>query len=80
LYRQLLESTNKVINLPLNFTASPKHPLVNELKALYLFNDPITYNNEYSRDIYYQSLVFFNMNLLKPIIYHVFEAINFEFL
>jgi len=79
LYRQLLESINKTVNLPLNFTATPKHPLISELKALYLFSDPISYNNEYSRDIYYQSLMFFNANLVKPLINNLLETLNLQF-
>jgi len=65
LYRQYLESNNKIINLPTIFTSNPNNPLLDELKASFLFIDPITYNSEYSRELYYNSLSFFKFMLLK---------------
>jgi hypothetical protein len=65
LYRQYFESNNKIINLPTVLTANPNNPLLEELKASFLFIDPITYNSEYSRELYYNSLSFFKFMLLK---------------
>jgi hypothetical protein len=80
LYRQLFESNNKLISLPFYLTSNPRNPLINELKASFLFIDPITYNNEYSRDIYFNSLAFFNFNVVKSIVTSVSRIINTSFL
>jgi len=69
LYRQYLESNNKIINLPNIFTSNPNNPLIDELKASFLFIDPITYNSEYSRELYYNSLSFFKFMLLKDFLF-----------
>ena len=65
LYRQYFETHSKIINLPNTLTANPKNPLLSELKASFLFIDPITYNSEYSRELYYNSLSYFKFMLLK---------------
>lgn len=65
LYRQYLESTNKLINLPKIISASPNNPLLQELKATFQLIDPISYNSEYSRELYYNSLSFFKFILFK---------------
>jgi heme/copper-type cytochrome/quinol oxidase subunit 2 len=65
LYRQYLEVNNKLINLPNILTANPNNPLLHELKSSFLLIDPITYNSEYSRDFYYNSLSFFKFLLFK---------------
>jgi heme/copper-type cytochrome/quinol oxidase subunit 2 len=80
LYRQFLSSNNKLINLPFYLTNNPSNPLVSEIKAAFLFIDPIVYNNEYSRDIYYSSLAFFNFNILKSLVYNVADAISISHL
>jgi hypothetical protein len=71
-----LSSYNKTINLPFYLTNSPAHPLINELKASFLFLDPIVYNNEYSRDVYYNSLTFFNYTVLKTLLSSFSETFN----
>ena len=80
LYRQLFESNNKIIHLPFYLTNSPKNPLIKELKSTFLFIDPNIYNSEYSRDIYFNSLTFFNLNLLKSILNSSNNLINLSFL
>ena len=65
LYRQYFESTRKIANLPNRLTANPQNPLVAELKASFLFIDPTTYNSEYSREVYYNSLSYFKFMILK---------------
>jgi hypothetical protein len=65
LYRQYLEVNNKLINLPKIISATPNHPLMQELKSSFLLVDPITYNTQYSRELYYNSLSFFKFILFK---------------
>jgi len=65
LYRQYFESTRKIANLPNQLTANPKNPLIAELKSSFLFIDPTTYNSEYSREVYYNSLSYFKFMVLK---------------
>jgi hypothetical protein len=76
LYRELFSTNNKIINLPFYLTNSPSNPLVNEVKASFLFIDPIIYNNEYSRDVYYNSLNFFNFTVLKSFLTSCNDFVN----
>lgn len=78
IYRQLLESNSKIINLPSNLTASPSNPLIEEVKSAFLLIDPVSFNNEYSRNIYYSSLNYFNFNVLKNYISYPFEFLNLD--
>lgn len=80
LYRQLLSSNNKIINLPFYLTNNPTNPLVAEIKSAFLLIDPIIYNNEYSRDIYYSSLTFFNFNILKSLLKNSSETLSINWL
>jgi hypothetical protein len=59
LYRQVLEKRNKIVELPINLRSTPRNPLIAELKSSFLLVDPITYNTEYSRELYYSSLSYF---------------------
>jgi len=65
LYRQVLENRNKIIELPKQLRATPNHPLIKEIKSSFLLIDPITYNSEYSRELYYNSLDYFNFIIFK---------------
>jgi len=65
LYRQYLESNNKIINLPKLLTITPTNPLIIELKSTFLLNDPITYTSEYSRDFFCQNLRYFKFLIFK---------------
>lgn len=65
LFRQYLEHTNKIINLPKNLTVNPQNTLLKEIKASFLLVDPIIFNSEYSREALYSSLTFFNYLLVK---------------
>jgi heme/copper-type cytochrome/quinol oxidase subunit 2 len=60
-----LERRNKIVELPTNLRATPKNPLIAELKSSFLLLDPITYNAEYSRELYYSSLSYFKFLLFK---------------
>jgi hypothetical protein len=68
LYRQTLESRNKIIELPLTLRYTPKHPLIKEIKSSFLLVDPITYNSEFSREFYYNSLTYFKFLLFKDLL------------
>ena len=68
MYREYLSNNNKIINLPFYLTNNPSNPLINEIKASFLLLDPINLNNEYSRDVYFTSLNFFNFNVIKSLL------------
>jgi heme/copper-type cytochrome/quinol oxidase subunit 2 len=80
LYREFLSNNNKIINLPFYLTSNPSNPLINEIKASFLFSDPIIYNNEYSRDVYYNSLNFFNYTILKSYLFNYSNFLNLNFI
>lgn len=65
LYRQFLFSKKKIINLPLSAVNNPNNPLIHDIKAAFMLVDPTTYNNEYSRDVYYNTLTYFHFNVLQ---------------
>jgi hypothetical protein len=46
--------------LPYYLTSNPSNPLINDIKSTFAFIDPIVYNNEYSRHVYFSSLSYFN--------------------
>jgi hypothetical protein len=47
---------------------------VNELKSAFFFVDPINYNNEYARDVYYNSLNYFNLNTITSLFKNLNET------
>ena len=65
LYRKLFFSNNTIYNLPTNLTSSPNNLLLNEIKTLFNYTDPILVNNEFSKYVFYTSLEFFNSEYLK---------------
>jgi hypothetical protein len=65
LLRHVLERRNKIVEIPANLRATPKNPLLVELKSSFLLADPITYNAEYSREVYYSSLDYFRFLIFK---------------
>jgi len=65
LYRQYFAANSSLIHLPKILTANPQNPLLKELKSSYVFLDPITYTNEFSRDFYYHSLNFFKFIVFR---------------
>jgi heme/copper-type cytochrome/quinol oxidase subunit 2 len=76
LYRQTLERRSKVIELPALLRATPKHPLIKEVKSSFLLIDPITYNSEYSREFYYNSLSYFKFILYKDYILNLNSTLD----
>ena len=78
LYREFFVKTNKLISLPFYLTSSPSHPLMAELKSSFMLIDKIVLNNEYSRDIYFNSLNFFNHLVLKNLIENFSTSLNFK--
>ncbi len=76
LYRQFLFSRKKIINLPLFAVNNPINPLIHDIKSAFMLTDPTTYNNEYSRDIYYNVLTHFHFNTLQSFLFSSFSVIN----
>ena len=76
LYRQILERRNKILELPSILRATPRHPLVNEIKASFLLIDPITYNSEYSRELYFSTLQYYKFMMFKGVLLDVNKFIN----
>lgn len=76
IYRQYFETNKKIISLPKVLTANPKHPLIRELKSSFLFIDPTTYNSEYSREVYYNSLDYFKFMILKGWLLQLDQKLN----
>jgi len=72
MYRELFIKLNKIVNLPSNFTANPKHPIINEIRAAFLYNDQIQNYNEGN------NLTRFN-NVLKTSIYRDIESYATKF-
>jgi hypothetical protein len=68
LYRQTLERRNQVLELPLHLRATPKHPLISEIKSSFLLVDPVTYNSEYSRELFYNSTNYFRFLLIQDML------------
>lgn len=79
LYRELFFKKNKIISLPFYFTASPAHPFFKELKASFMYIDKIVNQNEYSRDIYFNSLNYFNYILLSTYSKYISDSFNFSY-
>lgn len=77
LYREFFLKKNKIINLPFFLTSNPSHPFLKELKSSFLYIDKIVHQNEYSRDVYFSSLSYFNYILLSS--YRNFLADSFNF-
>ncbi len=80
LYREYLSNNNKIINLPFYLTNSPSNPLINEIKSSFSFVDPIIMNNEYSRDVYFNSLNFFNFTVVKSFLKTYGDFLNLSLL
>jgi hypothetical protein len=80
LYREYFANNKKIINLPFYLTNNPSNPLINEVKSSFFFIDPINNNNEYSRDIYFNSLNFFNYLLIKSFLQSSSDFLNIKFL
>lgn len=76
LYREYFDSKNKLVNLPSHLSASISNPLVNEIKSAFFFIDPILFSNEYSRDVYFNSLNFFNFNIFKSFLDSLIDSLN----
>lgn len=76
LYRQVLERRNKILELPNILRATPRHPLVNEIKASFLLIDPITYNSEYSRELYFSTLQYYKFMVFKGVLLDVNKFIT----
>lgn len=76
MYRQYLENSKKIISLPVKLTATPNNPLLKDLQATFLFTDPLSYNNEYSRDVLTTSLTYYKYLYLKAILASSKQMLN----
>jgi hypothetical protein len=76
LYRQFLFSRKKLINLPFFAVNNPNNPLIHDIKSAFMLIDPATYNNEYSRDVYYNVLTYFHFNTLRSFLSTSFSIIS----
>ena len=65
LYRQYFQNKGFTTTLPLYLTATPKNPLLNEIKSSYAFIDPIAFSSESSREVFYQNTSFLKFTILK---------------
>jgi hypothetical protein len=65
LYRQFLSNRNKIVALPSYAINNPANNLSTDIKTLFMFADPIVYNNEYSREYYHNSLNLFHFHLIQ---------------
>jgi hypothetical protein len=74
LYRQFLEQSSGVVHLPAALCATPTNPLLEELKASFLFSDPANFISEYSRDALYASQTYFKFTLLRNFIQNISEV------
>lgn len=79
LYRELFLKKNKLVNLPLYFTSTPSHFFFKELKSSFMYIDKIVNQNEYSRDLYYSSLNYFNYILLSSYYKYISDSFNFSY-
>jgi hypothetical protein len=68
LYREFFALNNKIISLPNYLTNSPNNPLLDNIKASFLFIDPLVISSEYTRDRFAMSLGFFNSAILKTLV------------
>jgi len=78
LYRELFALNNKLINLPYFLTNNPANPLLDNIKASFLFVDPLLISSEYTRDNFALSLGFFNSAILKTLISSSNDYINLK--
>jgi hypothetical protein len=86
LYKQYLELNNNLIYIPYDISNTFKNPLFEEIKTTFNLNDPLLLRSEYSRELYINSLQFFNLFLLftnfpfcifpleDPILYYFFGS------
>jgi hypothetical protein len=78
LYRELLSSNNKLISLPNYLTNSPANPILDNIKAGFLFIDPLIISSEYTRDNFALSLGFFNSAILRVLVESSNSYINLK--
>lgn len=76
LYRQFLFSKKKIINLPFFAINNLNNPLIHDIKSAFMLFDPANYNNEYSRDVYYNVLTYFHFNTLHSFLFNLSSVIN----
>ena len=68
IYRNYLELNNKLIQTPTEILSTPTNPLISEIESVFNFNEPTTFSTEYSREVYYNSLEFFQYNTIRNLL------------
>jgi hypothetical protein len=76
LFREFIAMSKKIISLPSVLTASANNPILHEIKASFLYVDPINLNNEYSRSTYISSMQYFNYLVFKAFVINVDETFS----
>lgn len=74
LYRHYFSSKGYKTILPEYFVASPKHPLMSELRDLTPTIDPVSISSESSRELFYHHSSIFNTSL----IYNLLSNLNYN--
>jgi heme/copper-type cytochrome/quinol oxidase subunit 2 len=77
-YRQFLLINNKAISLPLVLTNNLNNPLINDVKSLFNYVDSISYNSEFSKLSYYNSITSFNQIQIKKFLPFYLNAIDYN--
>jgi hypothetical protein len=67
LYRQYTASRKLLINIPNYVANNPQNPLTLEIKTMFNFIDPLFANNDYSRELHFNSLSMFNFYVFKTL-------------
>ena len=65
LYHQILSNNNKLLLSSSYLINGSKNQLISDIKSLFISHDLIFINNEFSKNIYFNSLEIFNFNILK---------------
>ena len=76
IYRQTLERRSKIFELPNSLRATPKNPLINDIKSSFLLIDPITYNSEYSREFFYSTMSYFKFMIFKDLLIQLGQTLD----
>ncbi len=63
LFRELFFKKNKIIKLPSEFVASPTNPVYKEIKSNFSSTNLQFLTNEYSKNIFFNSLTYFNYKI-----------------
>jgi hypothetical protein len=63
----LLENRFSITHLPKNLCATPRNPLLVEVKSSFLFSDPANFSTESSRELLFSSALLFKASYLHEL-------------